>query len=87
MKNLLVHPHGGVSRRPGTIFVNEVKSSANASRLIPFEFNVTQTYILEFGNNYIRFYRDGGIIVDGGNTIVETVTTYTSAQLADIKFV
>jgi hypothetical protein len=83
----LVHPHGGVSRRPGTIFVNEVKSSANASRLIPFEFNVTQTYILEFGNNYIRFYRDGGIIVDGGSTIVETATTYTSAQLADIKFV
>ncbi len=87
MKNLLVHPHGGVSRRPGTIFINEIKSSANASRLIPFEFNVTQTYILEFGNNYIRFYRDGGIIVDGGSTIVETATTYTSGQLADIKFV
>ena len=87
MKNLLVHPHGGVSRRPGTIFVKEVKSSANATRLIPFEFNVAQTYILEFGNNYIRFYRDGGIIVDGGNSIVETVTTYTTAQLPDIKFV
>ena len=38
MKNLLVHPHGGVSRRPGTIFVKEVKSSANATRLIPVSY-------------------------------------------------
>ena len=87
MKNLLVHPHGGVSRRPGTIFVKEVKTSTDIVRVIPFEFNVSQTYILEFGNNYIRFYRDGGIIVDGSNNIVETATTYTSAQLNDIKFV
>ena len=50
MQNFTIHPHGGASRRPGTIYVNTVKASANATRLIPFEFNVEQAYILEFGN-------------------------------------
>ena len=37
--------------------------------LIPFEFNVTQSYILEFGNLYIRFYKDNGQIVEASKTI------------------
>ena len=63
LQNFLVHAHGGATRRPGTEFIAEVKSSANATRLIPFEFNVEQTYILEFGNQYFRIYRDGGQVV------------------------
>ena len=39
LTNFLVHPAGGAARRPGTKFVHEVKSSAAAVRLIPFEFN------------------------------------------------
>ena len=85
LKNLLVHPHGGATRRPGTEYIAEVKASANATRIIPFEFNVEQTYILEFGNNYFRVYKDGGQIVDSGSA-VEVTTTYTSAQVADLKF-
>ena len=62
MENMTVFPQGGTSRRYGSRFVCEVKNSANATRLIPFEFNVTQSYILEFGNLYIRFYKDNGQI-------------------------
>ena len=36
MENLIVHPHGGASRRPGTKFVREVKNSAHNCRLIPW---------------------------------------------------
>ena len=85
LENFLVHAHGGATRRPGTEFIAEVKASANECRLIPFEFNVEQTYILEFGNNYFRIYRNGGQVVDSGSA-VEVTTTYTSAQLSDIKF-
>tara|TARA_B100000963_G_scaffold60956_3_gene48926 strand:+ start:221 stop:2509 length:2289 start_codon:yes stop_codon:yes gene_type:complete len=85
LQNFLVHAHGGATRRPGTEFIAEVKTSANATRLIPFEFNVEQTYILEFGNQYFRIYRDGGQVVSSGSA-VEVTTPYTSAQLADIKF-
>ena len=85
LQNFLVLPQGGATRRPGTQFVSETKTSANTSRLIPFEFNVEQAYILEFGNNYFRIYRDGGQVTSGGSA-VEVTTTYTSAQLSGLKF-
>ena len=88
LENMLVHPHGGATRRPGTVFVSEVKTSANTTRLIPFEFGVTataDTYILEFGNLYFRIYRNFGQVQSSGSA-VEITTTYTSAQLAQLKF-
>ena len=85
LQNFVIHPHGGASRRPGTKFVREVKTSSNFTRLIPFEFNVTQAYILEFGENYFRLHKDGGTVISGGNP-VEVATVYTSAQVSEIKF-
>jgi len=75
MENLIVHPHGGASRRPGTKFVREVKNSAHNCRLIPFEFNVTQAYILEFGDEYFRIHKDGGTVVDGSSDPIEVSDT------------
>ena len=71
LENFVVYPAGGAARRPGTQFIHEVKSSASAARLIPFEFNTTtaNTYVLEFGNNYFRVYKDGGIVTETGKTI------------------
>ena len=69
LENMVIHPHGGASRRPGTKFISEVKTSANSTRLIPFEFSTTQTYIMEFGNEYIRFFKDNGIITEAAKTI------------------
>ena len=48
LQNMIVYPHGSAARRPGTNFVAEVKTSSAFTRLIPFEFSTTQTYILEF---------------------------------------
>ena len=86
MENLIVHPHGGASRRPGTKFVREVKNSAHNCRLIPFEFNVTQAYILEFGDEYFRIHKDGGTVVDGSSDPIEVSTPYGEDELADLKF-
>ncbi len=69
LENMVVHPHGAATRRPGTKFVHEVKTSSEKTRLIPFEFSTTQTYIMEFGNQYIRFYKDQGIITLTDKTI------------------
>ena len=85
LENFVVHPHGGASRRPGTIFVREVKNSAHNVRLIPFEFNVEQAYILEFGDQYFRIHKDGGTVVSSGSP-VEVTTPYLHTELADIKF-
>ena len=85
IENFLVEPHGGLTRRPGTRFVSEVKNSSNQVRLIPFEFNVTQAYVLEFGPSYFRIYKDGGQVTSGGS-VVEVSTPYTASDLAGLKF-
>ena len=85
LENFLVHPQGAATRRVGTQFISEVKSSAAKTRLIPFEFSTTQTYILEFGNNYIRFFKDKGQILSGGSAY-EISSPYLTAELFDIKF-
>ena len=69
LENMTVFPQGGVSRRNGSRFVCEVKDSTAITRLIPFEFNITQAYVLEFGNNYIRFLKDNGQITEATKTI------------------
>ncbi len=58
-RNMMVLRHGGVANRPGSKFIAEVKDSTKRVRLIPFIFNSTQTYVLEFGNQYMRVHRDG----------------------------
>jgi len=85
LQNGIVMPHGGVKKRPGTMHVAEVKSSANAVRLVEFQFSTTQAYVLEFGPLYIRFYRDGGQIQSGGSP-VEVTTTYSSSEIDNLSF-
>jgi len=85
MENFLVHPQGAATRRVGTQFIAEVKDSSKKVRLIPFEFSTEQTYILEFGDQYIRFYKDKGQILSGG-VAYEIASPYLEAELFDIKF-
>lgn len=76
---------GGLTRRPGTRFVAEVKDSSNPVRLVRFEFSTTQAYILEFGQNYIRFYANGGQLLSGGLPY-EISTPYGAGELFDLSF-
>ena len=85
LENMVVYPHGSAARRSGTQYVAEVKDSSKETRLIPFEFSTTQTYILEFGNQYIRFYKDNGQILSGG-LAYEISSPYLEAELFDIKY-
>lgn len=84
-RNFVVLPEGGAQNRSGTRFITEVKNSNARTRLIPFQFSTEQTYILEFGNLYIRFISMGGQVVSGG-VPYEIVTPYTTAQLQALKF-
>ena len=60
---------GGLRKRPGFRMVKEVKNSSKKVRLIPFIFSVLQTYVLEFGEGYMRPLVNGGIITTGGGNI------------------
>ena len=86
-KNFIIHPHGGASNRSGTQFLNKTKLTTKKSRVISFEFSVEQSIVMEFGENYIRFFKDGGVILDGALSIYEVVTPYLEADLSKIKTV
>lgn len=51
LENFHVHPHGGTTRRSGFRFVTETINSNKQSLLVPFEYNASQTFVLEFGEN------------------------------------
>lgn len=84
--NLIALTQGPLTRRPGTRYVAEVKTSAKKTRVVRFEFSTTQAYIIEFGDLYCRFYRNNGQILDGGSPY-EIATPYAEADLFTLKFV
>ena len=69
IENLIVEPHGGLRRRSGSRFVKEVKTSSLDTIVVPFEFSTTQAYIIEFGNLYMRFFKDQGAVLEADKTI------------------
>ncbi len=73
---------GGLIRRSGTMFVSEVKTSSKATRLVRFEFSTTQAYMLEFGDQYIRFYKDNGLIT----LTAQNITAITKANPAVVTY-
>lgn len=65
LRNFFVdYSGGGASTRQGTRFIAQV--GANGARLIQFQASTTVSYILEFGQNYIRFFTNGGQVMSGG---------------------
>lgn len=62
--NWFIHPFGGASTRAGTEFVGEAVDPAIRSRLIPFQFNTVETYVLEFAHQKVRVIRDGGYVLE-----------------------
>lgn len=76
LKNFIVHPQGGASNRPGLRYIATAKFDGKQVRVIPFEFSVTQKYVIEAGDLYFRFFTNGGQIVKSTATAWATVTPY-----------
>jgi hypothetical protein len=85
LENFVLFPHGGACFRPGSYFVSEVKDSSKKVRLVRFVFSVVQAYVLEFGNQYIRVYKDRGQVQSGGSAY-EIASPYLEAHLQGLKF-
>ena len=89
LKNFTCHVYGGISRRPGTIYLGDVKYPAKKCRLIPFEYKnaSNQTYAMEFGDFYIRFWTHDGVIADEDGEIYEVESPYAEDELREITWV
>ncbi|MEQ8369723.1 MAG: hypothetical protein RIC83_03535, partial [Alphaproteobacteria bacterium] len=81
LENMVVMPHGGVTRRPGFRFVASVKDGSRRTRLIRFEFSTDQAYMLEFGHLYVRVFKDEGQVESSPGVPVEIATPYSEDDL------
>lgn len=84
LENWIVLLQGGIETRPGLHYAWTVKTPARQTRLLPFEFSVTQAYIIEAGHEYFRFGRDGARLLSGA-TPVEIATPYQESELFALR--
>lgn len=81
LTNFIPTVQGPARRRGGTRFVGSVKAAAKRAWLADFVFSVGQAYVLEFGDNYLRFWTNRGQLLDGGGAPYEIATPYPEADL------
>lgn len=81
LKNMIVLPQGGVTRRPG---FEKITSCHNYYRLISFEFNSTDTAIIGFSDRQIRIWGN----VSGGLTELATISSpYVYDEIKTLRYV
>ncbi|MEK7246756.1 MAG: hypothetical protein AAB223_12135, partial [Pseudomonadota bacterium] len=77
LRNVAIHPTGGVTRRPGLRYI---ATAAGEGRLAAFEFNTEQVYLLAFTANKITVFRDDTMMA-------EIATPWTAAQIPQLVWV
>jgi hypothetical protein len=86
MLNAYPLTHGGAKRRPGSIYVGEVKTVAEKARLLPFVYSKTQSYMVVFNGGKVQFIKDRGFIESSPGTRYEINSPYAEADLPDIEY-
>jgi hypothetical protein len=76
MERFVPTVQGPAKRMPGTRFVLPTKYQDKVSYLKRFEFSFDQAYVLEFGDQYVRFFTDRGVVL--GDTL--DITNITNAN-------
>lgn len=82
--NVLIQPQGGLRRRPGTKHILELPNSStpsagNGVRLVPFQFSVSDSYMLCFTHLRMYVIKSGSVITNingsGNNYLTTTITS------------
>lgn len=87
IENFYVTVQGIIARRKGFWFLNEVKDSSKDTILISFEFSQEENYIIEFGENYFRFYVNNSIIETAPSIPYEISHPYLENEIRDVQIV
>jgi len=81
-KNVVIHPQGGATRRPGLRTIAKIYDNpfAQEFKLIPFQFSRTDTYLLAVQSGFIKVYKNDVFQVS------VSATDITSAMVPDLKY-
>jgi len=83
--NMLVRSQGPVQRRPGTKYIAEVKDSNDFVRLISYRVNDDNEYIVEMGDEYLRFCHDGSQVTYGESPY-EVSSPYDANDIFEVQY-
>ena len=83
LENFLIRPYGMIERRPGSKYINNTKNNGFAV-VWEFQYSSEVGYVIEAGENYLRFYDGYSRVAGDANTVtaiswaVGGVVTYTT---------
>lgn len=81
LRNFIVRRHGGAAARPGFKLVGSMK--ATGKLLKPFVWRAANaSYVIEVGDNYFRFIKDGAYVTVSGVVAYNGATAYVPGDLA-----
>ena len=83
LKNMLVQPHGGATKRPGFLLLDSLPGEA---RIIPFVFNVSQSYALVFGEKWMQVAMPDGFVLDENGQPLQVATPYSLYQAKNLSY-
>lgn len=87
LENFIVRKQGQAMRRPGTHFVNEVKDSADTTVLVPVTIDDDNSYVLELGDAYIRFYKNHArVTYSSTTTIYEVTSPWSTGDVSNLRW-
>lgn len=72
-RNFIVQKYGGVTFRSGTRLVGKVDDPTKPVRLVPFQFSISQSYVMVMGQGTMRPAALGGFVLEQ-NTKITAVT-------------
>jgi hypothetical protein len=62
--NVCIQKYGGLTKRPGTRFVYEIRDANKTARLLPFEGAYEASYVMTLGQAVMRLAALGGMVVE-----------------------
>jgi len=80
LENMLIFQDGGIMYRPGTQYVAPIKNSANKVCLYRFTYSIAQEYVIELGQQYMRFFANSGQVIVPSAPGWQTSTGYVPGQ-------
>ena len=83
--NFIPHSYGGISNRAGTEFIHALGN--RKVKLIPFQFNSEQAYVLAFYEGGGVVLQDGSIITNDDYSIYEFSHPYKEEHLSKLNYI
>jgi len=88
--NVTIQPQGGAKRRDGTRFIHQLDAgAASGTRMVAFEFSVTDSYMLVFTPGRMYVYKDGLVIanINGTGDDYLVVSAVTASVVSEMNWV